>query len=84
MLLHCIRSSKKYNYLGTNRSTMGESLSNRLMPKTMALESHILESCDIVSSSYRDFKEKAAQQVIIYIYIYNFLNLFGQKSRLVC
>ncbi|XP_039133560.1 protein root UVB sensitive 6 [Dioscorea cayenensis subsp. rotundata] len=62
VLLHCIRSSKKYNYLRTNQSTMGESLSNHLMPKTMALESHILESCDIVSSSFRDFKEKAAQQ----------------------
>ncbi|KAH7670788.1 Root UVB sensitive family protein [Dioscorea alata] len=62
VLLHCIRSSKKCNYLRTDQSTMGESLSNHLMPKTTALESHIVESCDIVSSSFRDFKEKAAQQ----------------------
>ncbi|KAJ0972921.1 hypothetical protein J5N97_020880 [Dioscorea zingiberensis] len=68
VLLHCIRSSnmngssKKYNYSRSNQSAMGESLSNRLMPLTKTLEDHILESCEIVSSSYGDFKEKTAQQ----------------------
>jgi len=66
VLLHSIDSStskwssKKPNIL--DNSNLAQSLSSHLLPTNLDFSEHIAESCKTVSTSYDEFKRKAAEQ----------------------